>query len=147
MSQEEFRGKTVHFPEDELNKTFDAEGRIIEIEFLKTGKKCKIEYTGDCWGSRDICHITWSDGYKYMTYRKVDEKVEGDIKPVVGSVLLERENPNTERILSMEFDERGKLISVEKHLSGKTIFKRSIGDFGFDGRIRRYETENAQVYL
>lgn len=127
--------KRVEFPEDHLIKTFDDEGRIIEIEYLLSGKKCQIEYTGDCWGCKDIRHITWSDGYEYMTNEEISVLNSDGTGIKKGWKLVEKKNPNSEAILVIDFDYNNKIDRIEKSLHGKTIFKRETGDWGFDGRI------------
>ena len=131
--------KRVEFPEDHLIKTFDDEGRIIEIEYLLSGKKCQIEYTGDCWGCKDIRHITWSDDYEYMTNEEISVLNSNGTGIKKGWKLVEKKNPNSETVLVIDFDDNNKIARIEKSLHGKTIFKRETGDWGFDGRIRADE--------
>lgn len=135
MNDINYKNQKVEFPGEHLIKTFDANGRIIEIEYLLSGKKCQIEYAGDCWGSTNIKHITWSDGYVYMT----SDELSNGTGPKKGWNLVERENPNNNYILCMDFDNNNKLIHIEKTYQGKIIFKRKIGDWGFDGRLRYNE--------
>ena len=131
--------KSVEFPEEHLIKTFDEFDRIIEIEYLLSGKKCQIEYTGACWGCNDIRHITWSDGYEYMTNEEISVLNSDGTGIKKGWKLVEKKNPNSETILMIDFDTNNKIVRIEKSLHGKTIFKRETGDWGFNGRIRANE--------
>ena len=57
---EEFKNQTVMFDSDHLRKTFDDKGRVIEIEFLLTGKKCQIEYRSEERRVGKECRSRWS---------------------------------------------------------------------------------------
>jgi hypothetical protein len=130
---EEFKNQTVMFDGEHLKKTFDDKGRVIEIEFLLTGKKCRIEYGDEFYKTKNIRHVIWSDGYMYFSH---DNTCNDEI---VSHACVETKNPNNEIITFMTLDTRGKLLSYEQVLHGKTIFERKTGDWGFDGRLRYNE--------
>lgn len=128
---------------EHLRKTYDDHDRLVKIEFLLTGKSCEIKYAENDIVTKNVQHITWSDGYTYLTCDNLAEN--GEVK---SHTIVERKNPNTDYITYMEFDpsNHGKMTLFERVKEGKTLFKRATGDFGFDGRLRINERNIALSY-
>ena len=64
---------TQEFPQDHLVKHFDAQGRIVKIEFRQSGKWCEIEYLPDGTdGHSEPRKVHWSDGHVFLTWKEAD---------------------------------------------------------------------------
>lgn len=51
------------YPEEQLNKYFDEQNRLVRIDFLKSGNTCSITYVGD---TTQKSMVVWSNGYTYI---------------------------------------------------------------------------------
>ena len=61
------------FPQDNLVKHFDAEGRIVRIDFVISGKYVLIEYLPEGTdGHSRPRKVWWSDGHVYLSWKEDD---------------------------------------------------------------------------
>lgn len=62
------------FPRDNLVKHFDAEGRIVRIDFGLSGKYVLIEYLPEGTDGHSQPHkMWWSDGHVYLSWKEGDQ--------------------------------------------------------------------------
>ncbi len=68
--------RTENIENEGLVKHYDAQGRLVKIEFTRSGNSCIIQYhpvpAPVSAFSPPYWLVTWSNGYRYFVYKKGD---------------------------------------------------------------------------
>ena len=68
--------RTENIENEGLVKHYDSQGRLVKIEFTRSGNNCTIQYSSVpapvSAFSSPYRLVTWSNGYCYCVYKKGD---------------------------------------------------------------------------
>ena len=81
--------RTENIETEGLVKHYDSQGRLVKIEFTRSGNSCTIQYPTVPASpvSKFLSQtrlVTWSNGYRYLVYKKGDTtafKAMSEVKP------------------------------------------------------------------
>ena len=78
--------RTENIENEGLVKHYDPQGRLVKIEFTRSGNSCTIQYhpvplpPGPVFFSETRL-VTWNNGYSYFVYKKDGTTQFSEIKP------------------------------------------------------------------
>ena len=77
--------RTENIEGEGLAKHYDPQGRLVKIEFTRSGNSCTIQYHPvpapvSAFFSQTRL-VTWSNGYSYLVYKKGDTTQFTELKP------------------------------------------------------------------
>lgn len=77
--------RTENIESEGLVKHYDSQGRLVKIEFTRSGNSCTIQYSSvpapvSAFFS-PFRLVTWSNGYRYFVYKKGDTTQFTEVMP------------------------------------------------------------------